>query len=334
MVPAAPIPSRVLVVRLGALGDVVNALVLATALKRARPDVEIGWAVHDLALPLVTGHPAVDRVHLWRRGGGSAARRAVLAEIRERRYDLAVDLQRILKSSFLARRSGAPRVLGWDRARAKELSWLLTNERIAPGPRHEHMVDVYRAFARHLGADGPAQHVLPTVPEAEAWADAEVARVAPGRSGGPVLVVPGASKHENRWDAGRFGEVAGRVAIETDAPVLVVGGPGDAELAARVVAASGGVAHDLTGATDVPKLVALTRRSRLVVTGDTGPMHVAVAVGTPVLAVFGPADPRRTGPYGWTERADSRHTVVRAPEGDLARLESDGVAELALAKLR
>ena len=102
------LPRKVLVVRLGAIGDVVNATCFATAVKRFAPETEIGWVVHPLAQPLVEGHPSIDRVHVWPRGGGVGGLRAVAKRLRAERYDVAVDLQRIAKSSLLARFSGAP----------------------------------------------------------------------------------------------------------------------------------------------------------------------------------------------------------------------------------
>ncbi|MEQ1893227.1 MAG: glycosyltransferase family 9 protein, partial [Planctomycetota bacterium] len=145
-------PARVLAVRLGAIGDVVNALAFATALKDASPSSYLGWVVHPLAEPLVRGHPCVERVHVWRRGGGAGEFLRLVRELRGERYDVAVDLQRLAKSAFLARLSGATRVLGHDRARTKELAWLWTNERLAPGEGGVHMVEQYLAFARRLGA--------------------------------------------------------------------------------------------------------------------------------------------------------------------------------------
>ena len=329
--PAPPdllAPDRLMVVRLGAIGDVVNALVFAGLVKRAQPHVEIGWVVHDLVRPLVEGHPHVDRVHVWKRGSGLGGFRVLVRELRACRYELAVDLQRILKSALVARASGAPRVLGYDRARAKECSWLLATERIASGPPHEHMVDQYRAFARVLGCDGPVEHVLPSDASAAAWADEQVAAL----GAAPIVVNAGASKPQNRWPSERFAAMIAALARDAHAPLVVIGGPGDRELAAPLVAAASGV-HDLVGRTSLRQLAALLARSRLLVTGDTGPMHLAVAVGTPTLALFGPADPRRTGPYGWTESPASRHTVVVQPSGAMEQLAAERVIELVRAKL-
>jgi len=297
---------KVLVVRLGAIGDVVNALVFATALKEAQPAIELGWVVHDLALPLVEGHPAVDRVHLWRRGGGWQGLRRLVGDIRRERYGLAVDLQRIFKSAFLARLSGAPRVLGYDRARTKEASWLWTSERIPAGDPKAHMVEQYLEVVRHLGVAHPrARHALPPDPEAAAWARELVDQL----GSAPIVMTLGATKPANRWEPERFGQLAVLLRQQVEAPVCLVGGLADREAgerASKVIAGEPGV-RSLVGRTSLRQLIALCREARLFVGCDTGPMHLAAATGTPVVALFGPADPRRTGPWG------NEHRVVRVP---------------------
>jgi len=316
------IPAKILIVRLGAIGDVVNALVFATALREHRPEVEIGWVVHDLARPLVEDHPSVDRVHLWRRGTGVAGFRQTVSEIRARDYELAVDLQRIQKSAALARLSGAPRVLGYDRGRAKEASWLWVRERIPAGDPAAHMVEQYLEFARYLGIDAAAVRKLPHDPEADAWADARIAEV--GKA--PFQVSLGATKPENRWEPARFGELAAALRAEHDRPVCLTGGPADrpaAEVALRHSSGGEGIV-DLVGETSLRQLAALSARAHLFVGCDTGPMHIAAACDTPVVALFGPADPRRTGPYG------ERHRVVRPP----SRRTADVTVESVLAAVR
>ena len=300
------LPGKILVVRLGAIGDVVNALVFAAAVKEASPEVETGWVVHPLARPLVEGHPCVDRVHVWYKRGGVGAIVGVIREIRRVGYDLAVDLQRITKSALLARLSGAPRVLGYDRRRAKEVSWLWTKERIRAGAPHDHMVEQYLDFARHLGIDDPAaRHRFAADPEAEAWAVALVEEL----GGQPILVGIGATKPANRWNGERFGSLAVACRRTLEAPVCLTGSADDRATeaeAARVVGTEPGVVS-LVGKTSLRQLVALAGRARLFIGCDTGPMHVAAACGTPVVALFGPADPRRTGPWG------AGHAVVRVP---------------------
>jgi len=295
----------VLAVRLGAIGDVVNALVFAVALKEARLDLHLGWVVHPLAAPLVEGHPCIDRVHVWKRGGGAAELARLVREIRAQRYDLAVDLQRIQKSAFLARLSGAPRVLGYDRARTKELSWLWTKERIPAQEHARHMALQFLEFARHLGVEASEpRHLFPPDDMAEAWS-ADLVRELGGE---PVLVNLGATKPANRWSAERFGALARALAYGVGVPVCFTGGPDDRAVGAAARRAAGDApVRDLVGLTTLRQLVALTRRARLFVGCDTGPMHVAAAVGTPVVALFGPADPARTGPWG------QGHCVLRVP---------------------
>lgn len=302
------LPESVLVVRLGAIGDVTNALVFAEAVKAHAPHTRVGWVVHPLAQPLVEGHPAVDRVHVWRRERAWADLPRLRRELRAESYGLAVDLQRIAKSALVARLSGAPRILGYDRGRSKELSWLLHRERIAPGDPRAHMVEHYLAFARHLGIEAPtARHRLPDDPEAEAWASELLAEL----GGPPIVLSIGASKPENRWPAERFGELALALSGRGERPVFA-GGPQDREAADRAMAASQGAALDLTGRTSLRQLIALLNSAKVVVSADTGPMHLAAAQGRPVVALFGPADPARTGPWG------SGHRILRGPGWDPA----------------
>ncbi|MCC7011193.1 MAG: glycosyltransferase family 9 protein [Planctomycetes bacterium] len=293
-------PAKVLIVRLGAIGDVVNATLVASALRRAWPETEIGWAVHELASPLVLGHPSIDRVHVWRKGTGLTGFRAVLADVRSQRYDLAIDLQRIAKSAVLARLSGARRVLGFDRMRTKEASWLLTRERVAPRTHRGSMVEQYLEFVQHLGLDSSIPTFeLPLDATAVARAEERMRELGPLA----VLMHLGATKPANRWAPERFAEVARRL-LDRGYRVALTGGPGDAELALRAVAIEPRLTN-WCGATSLLELAELQRRSALVLSCDSGPMHLAAAAGALVVALFGPADERRTGPFG------ARHTVVR-----------------------
>ncbi len=304
--PKTEIPSRVLIVRLGAIGDVVNALVVAAALKQARPAPSIGWVVHDLASPLLRGNPCVDRVHVWPRASGLGGLRALLRELRRERYELAIDLQRLAKSSLLARLSGAPRVLGFDRARCKEFSWLPTTERIPPADPHAHMVVQYMEFAAALGLGEPKPvHPLPSDEQANTRAEVLLAEM----GAAPILVNLGASKPANRWPEPRFAQLARRLANELAVPVCVTGGPADRDLFASTLESLNGATGvtDLVGRTSLLELHALAARSRLFVGCDTGPMHLSAASGLTCVVLFGPADPGRTGPFG------AGHRIVRVP---------------------
>ena len=298
--PDRPVPRRVLFVRLGAIGDVVNALTVAAAVKDAAPTTETGWLVHPLSAPLVENNPAVDRVHRLPRKGWWSAWKALRAEVRGLGYDCVVDLQRMLKSAYLARSSGAPRLVGYDRARSKEGAWLFYKERIPRGPRYAHMVDQYAQFSALLTGSNHVRHPLPNLPSAalrwaERWQAPDLA---------PIVVHIGASKPENRWKPARYAELVGGLLERSGRAVILTGGPGDRDDAAPTLAAHG--AHPsftgLVGDTDLYQLMALYRQTRLWIGCDTGPMHLAAALGVPVVALFGPADPRRTGPYGPAHR--------------------------------
>jgi lipopolysaccharide heptosyltransferase I len=298
---ARELARRILIVRLGAIGDVVNAQVLANAIKRADPTVRIGWAVHELSQPIVQGHPSVDRVHLWRRSARFAGWRDLIAEIRAEGYELAIDLQRIAKSAALARASGAPRMLGFDRRRAKEGSWMLATERIAPADPGAHMVEQYLEFARHLGIEAPrAEFLFPADPSSERWAE----RWVQDAGGPPILLNVGASRPSKQWPPGNFGELARAAREAFGLPVALTGSPGDraqAELAFARIPDRTGI-HDLVGKTSLLELAALHRRCAVLVACDTGPLHLAVANGAPIVALFGATDPRRTGPFRQQER--------------------------------
>lgn len=302
-----PLPRRILIVRLGAIGDVANAIVVANALKDTDPDVSIGWAIHPLSLPLLEGHPSVDRVHLWPRMGGLAGFRTLMSSIRGARYDAAIDLQRLQKSTLIARLSGARRVIGFDRPRSKELSWIWTGERISAGPEREHMVLQYMRFPELLGAvSAPPRRSLPAIPQAQAFAKDFVAR-----RGAPLLINLGASKPNKLWPLGSFRELLaqllGTPSGPAFGPIVLTGGPGDKAAAESLEQGAPGVIN-LAGETSLPELWELAALSQAMVTADTGPMHLCAAVGTPVVAIFGPGDPARTGPYG------PRHVVLHGDQ--------------------
>jgi lipopolysaccharide heptosyltransferase II len=294
------IAQRILIVRLGAIGDVVNATVLATALRRAAPALRIGWVVHELARSIVDGHPSVNRVHVWRKPTRWRELRALVGEIRRERYDVALDLQRLAKSAALARASGAPRVVGFDRARSKEWSWLLTREHLGPRAHTRPMVEQYLEFAQHLGypVNGAALELPRSAGAAQVAAALRARFDAP-----PVLLHVGATKPANRWPVERFASV-GRVLLDAGVPVAITGGPAESELARRALIIEPRIV-DLVGSTSLIELAELQRLARFVISCDSGPMHLAAAAGARVLALFGPADERRTGPYG------AGHRVLR-----------------------
>ena len=283
----------ILIVKLGALGDVVNTLPLVIRLKE-HFSARIHWIVEPLSFPLVSRHPQVDRTILLDRSALRKSLPRVISQIREQRFGMVLDLQRIAKSALLTMAASADRRLGFDARRCKEITWLMPFERIAPSDPGRHMVEQYLDFARHLGVN--ALPVEWNIPEGDPL---------PEELPGIYLVLNiGATKPANRWSAEGFARLAGLVAKVYGMPCVLTGSGQDVIMARRIASLAGDHVIDLTGRTTIPQLIRVLSGAAAVVSCDTGPMHLAVALGKEVVALFGPADPGRTGPY--------RGRVVRA----------------------
>jgi len=276
----------VLIIKLGALGDVVNTLPLAISIKK-----ELGaciyWLVAPLSHPLLVNHPAVDQTILFNHRRGAAALATALGQCRSRHFDIVLDLQRIIKSGLLCCAARSDRKIGFDRGRCKELTWLLPFERIPPGDPHAHMVHQYLDFARYMGLSGRRI-------EWGLTSDGSLPRVLPTDF---VVLNIGATKPANRWMPENFAALALRIHDCYGLQSVLTGGIEDIPMAKAIQTAADGAVFNLAGRTTLPELVSVLDRAIAVVACDTGPMHLAVALGKKVLALFGPSDHRRTGPY-------------------------------------
>jgi heptosyltransferase I len=285
---------KILIVRLGALGDLVHALPVVAALRERYPDAQIDWLVdakHAAVLQLV---PVISRRVVVDSRRWGAAFGAVRALARER-YDAAVDLQGLVKSAAFARLSGAARVIGFARAHLREkLAAGFYSEACGPGDVR-HVVDKTLSVLALFGIAERRRRFPIVVPES-ASREAVGERVRRDGMRGHALINPGAAWPNKRWPPGRFGEVASMLAGRHALLPVVVWGPGEQAIAAAVVAASNGTAM-AAPPTGIGDLLALAHGARLMVSGDTGPLHLASAVGTPVVALFGPTDPARNGPW-------------------------------------
>lgn len=281
---------NVLVVRLGALGDVVHALPAAAALRAAHPDARIDWLVDAKHRPLLDLVPVIDRVVALERPSISGWV-DVTRRLRQTKYDVALDFQGLLKSAVLARASGARRVLGFSvwHLREKTARPFYSDSVEAEGghviQKNLRLLEALEIHDRRV--------TFPLADVASAAAD-DVARAAGGT---PIaLINPGAAWPNKRWDSRRFGEVATFLRDVRGLAPFVLWGPGEKNLARAVVDASSGAARQAP-ATQIADVVALCRRASLVISGDTGPLHIAAAVGAPIVALFGPTDPGRNGPW-------------------------------------
>ena len=322
VIPTSPkLNPRALVVRLGAMGDVLHALPAVAMLRRALPEARIAWVIErrwrellcapetELAGSRGAGRPLVDEVHLvdtrgWRKSPMSATTRSeFLAAIRAMRasdYDAALDMQGAIKSAVMAELSGAKLILGFRKPREYVARWLY-NCLVDGRAKHviEQNVQVVQTWLEQIGlsrataALQPGTALLPRDKASEARIDATLNSIGLGRA--PIAILnPGAGWGAKQWAPAHFGELATHLAARGLRSVVNYG-PGEESLARQAVASSDGNAVALFSS--LSELMALARRSQLFVGGDTGPMHLAALIGVRTVALFGPTDPARNGPY-------------------------------------
>lgn len=327
---------RLLIVRLSAMGDVIHTLPAVRALREAFPQAFIGWLVEErwAELLCVPGsprrgcrsalRPLVDEVHsvnlkAWGKSLFSISTLQRIAtvwnDVRDAHYDTAVDLQGAMRSAVLARWSGAGTLYGAAEPRESPASLWYTRRAVAHG-RHvieqnlsvaEALVEGQTNAQRRIKlspaeVSGQLPRDLPCDPQAEARVGQ---RLAEHGIGDFAILNPGAGWGAKRWPAERYGEVARKLADQGVRSILNHG-PGEEELVHAAEAASGGTARAMS--CTITELIALTRRARLFIGGDTGPLHLAAALRVPMVAIYGPTDPARNGPYG------TRSIVLRSPE--------------------
>ena len=317
---------RLLIVRLGAMGDVIHTLPAVHALRKSFPEARIGWLIEErwaellcvrgspLRGPRSSERPLVDEVHKvnlkgWGKSLLSLSTLQRIAtiwnDVREARYDVAVDLQGAIRSAFLARWSGARAVYGAAEPREAPASLWYTRRVVAHG-RHviEQNVSVAEALAGRetTWPGGDMRCNLPCDPQTEARIER---RLLQHGIGDFAILNPGAGWGAKRWPAERYAEVA-RKLTDLGLQFVVNYGPGEEELGRAVESMSAGKAQALN--CTIGELIALTRRARLFIGGDTGPLHLAAALRVPVIGIYGPTDPARNGPYG------TRNFVLRSEE--------------------
>jgi lipopolysaccharide heptosyltransferase I len=306
---------RILIVRLSALGDIVHALPVLAAIKHSKPDAQVDWLVEEnyaaiLALATGLNRRVIVRASANREAsdaisftGGAGYIRAA-RYLRAQRYDLALDLQGLLKSAVWARVSGAPRVAGFDRTHLREeLAASFYSESVLPDASG-HVMRKNLSILSTLDISVPEpQLLLRPAATPEMVKSIHTA----GGADGYIVINPGAAWPNKCWPPDRFGAVANALRDRTGLHSLVTWGPKERALADAVARASGGAAT-AAPATSVPDLAALMRSAALVISGDTGPLHIAAAVGTPIVGLFGPTRPERNGPW------DPRDVVISRAE--------------------
>lgn len=323
---------RIALIKLSSLGDVVHALPVAATLRARVPDAHLTWIVERREAAVLRDHPALDALiavdtRRWRRARSLSDLADVVGAMGEMRrrlraaaFDVALDLQGLLKSGVIAAATRAPLRIGLPARRCREpLSAVFTNRRVEPPPAARHIVDQHLSLLAPLQIGDPVREFrLPVDAAAEARAEEFLAAggLKPGRH--LVVLNPGAGRSDKRWPEERFRALADRLTEDAGADVVVVWGPGE-EPTGRRIAPPGDSRAVLGPPTNLHELVAFLRRASVLVAADTGPLHLAAALGTPCVGLYGPTSAVRNGPYG------SGHRCLQGPDGRMTTIEVDAV---------
>lgn len=297
---------RILIIKLSALGDVIQTLPTLEALRQRFPGAEINWLVEEAAAPLLPRHPALDQVLVCRRqswlqafrGRGSPAEairelRQLLQTLRHPGFDLVLDLQGLLKSALWTWAACSPRKLGF--AGTREFSYLPLTEKLPPYDPEEPAIRRYLRLAAHLGAPTTPVRFRLALPR---WVDSPLAELLTALPRPWVVLHPGCRWPSKHWPPEQVAALADLVARDLGTPAIFTGSTADRPLLREISSRLTTTALDLSGRLTLPELAALFSQADAVVSPDTGPMHLAAAVGAPLVALFGPTAPWRTGPYG------------------------------------
>ena len=292
-----PPPLEICIVMLSALGDAVHVLPVVNALKRAWPETRITWVIQPVPYQLVSDHPAIDEFVVFERKKGPLAWQSfhnVAQLLGNRQFDLLLCLQVYLKAGILTGLIQSKIKLGFDRARARDMQWLFTNRRI---PQHapQHVQDQYFEFLHFIGVNPkPIRWGLHLSDREKEEQQAFFARV----GNHACAVVVGTSKRAKNWTPDGYARVLEEIEFKHGLTPVIVGGPSSVErsIANRIMASTKATVVDTLG-NDIRKLVWILEGSALLISPDTGPLHISRALGTPVVGLFGHTNPNRSGPY-------------------------------------
>lgn len=326
-------PESLCLLRTSALGDVTHIVPLVRALQEQWPQTRLTWIIGKLEHRLVGDLPDVEFV-VFDKSAGRLGRRAVRNALAGRRFSALLHMQVSWRANLLSRVVAAPLRIGYDRKRSKDLHGLFINCRI-PARSGEHVLDALASFLEPLGLKraGPPRWDIAIPDEAQAFAEKHL------RGDAPTLLVSPVSSHRLRnWRPERYAAVIDHAALELGWRVALCGGPSEyeREFADAILAQARTRPLDLTGKDTLKQLLALMRRATLVLCPDSGPMHIANAVGAPVLGLHAASNPQRSGPYSdrrWcVDRYDAaarkfrKKPATALPWG--AKLEHEGVMDL------
>lgn len=332
MSPLERQPENLCILRLSALGDATHVVPVVRAIQSHWPDTRITWIIGKLEHALLSGMEGVEFI-VYDKRGGMRATRELHETLRKRRFDVLLHMQVAARANLLSCLVRAPVRVGWDKARSRDMHQRFVRERVAAVP-FQHQVQGFLEFARALGlpADQPTWN-LPISDEALAWAEERLP------ADGPVLLISPCSSHPLRnWRAGHYAEVADYAAARADMHVVLSGGPSslEREVAAEIESRMKQPCINLVGKDTLEQSKALLQRADLVMTPDSGPAHVASALGTPVIGLYAATWSRRSGPYNSLSLCVDRfEEAARTYRGKAAedlrwgtRIEEEGVMDL------
>lgn len=295
-------PKKIIIIKPSSLGDVVHSLPFLNAVKTCFPRAEIHWVIAKGLEGLLEGHPMINKLWIINKDAWKKIKQAkstikeikeLFMQLKKEKFDIVIDLQGLLRSGILTAATSAPVRVGFAEAREGS-SFFYTHK--VEGGRNIHAVDRYLKIAHFLGCDiNDVCFPLPL-----SFNSSPVTRHS-SLSEDYAVIVPGARWKTKIWPPEKFGELSSKLPLRT----VAVGGKGDIDAANEIVNLSKGNAISLAGKTDLKELIEVMRGAQFVVSNDSGPMHIAAALGIPVFAIFGPTDPIKTGPYG------EGHTVIR-----------------------
>jgi heptosyltransferase I len=324
---------NVALVKLSSIGDVVHALPVAASLRAALPQARITWIVERREAAVLRGNAALIEIvpvdtRGWRRArsplGIAETTGALVAlgrHLRASRFDVAIDLQGLVKSGLITAATRAPLRIGFAASDCREsLNTLFTNRRVTPPPSAQHVVDRYLSLLAPLGVRAAAvEFSLPGSDAAEERVNELLARLGITSRDRLVVLNPGAGRPDKRWPGVHFRGLARRLVEDAKVRVLVTWGPHELAEARAIVGDETGGRAAVAPPTSLEDLLAVLRRASVLVAGDTGPLHMAAALGTPCVGLYGPTSAARNGPYGRIHRA------LTSVNGQMAALTVDDV---------
>lgn len=306
--PFQSAPGHLCILRLSAIGDVCHTLAVVRSIQAHWPQTKITWIIGALEASLLGDIPGIEFI-IFDKKKGWAAFAALRRALRGRRFDALLDMQVALRASLVSLLIPSPLRIGFDRARAKDLQWLFTNQRIAARPR-EHVLDTLFGFAQVLGvSEKILRWDIPVSDAARTFAQQHL----PGEQATLIISPCSSARVRNwrNWPAQRYAQVADYAMQRYGMRVLLTGGPTSLErdYGARIVQQAQHAPRNLIGQTHLKQLLALLQRGTVLISPDSGPAHMATCVGIPVIGLYASSNPQRTGPY-----LSQRWVVNKYPE--------------------